>query len=77
MLKVGLISIGDELLLGNTINTNAAWLSSQLIPLGVVINTSIVIQDNEQIIINSLKEVGNENDIVITTGGLGPTKDDK
>ncbi|MFN3194701.1 MAG: competence/damage-inducible protein A [Chlorobiota bacterium] len=74
MIKAKIISIGDELLIGNTINTNSAWISKQLTELGITVTSSVMIPDDENRIINSLKNSNEE--IIITTGGLGPTKDD-
>lgn len=76
MINAAIIAIGDELLLGETINTNSAWLGQQLTSLGININYSVVIPDSESIIINSLETLSKDNDIIFTTGGLGPTRDD-
>lgn len=74
MIKAKIISIGDELLIGNTINTNSAWISKKLTELGITVTSSVMIPDDENRIIHSLKNSNEE--IIITTGGLGPTKDD-
>ena len=74
MITAKIISIGDELLIGNTINTNSAWISKKLTELGVTVTSSVMIPDDEDRIIHSLKNLNEE--IIITTGGLGPTKDD-
>jgi nicotinamide-nucleotide amidase len=74
MVKAKIISIGDELLIGNTINTNSAWISKKLTELGITVTSSVMIPDDENRIIHSLKNSNEE--IIITTGGLGPTKDD-
>lgn len=76
MLKAAIITIGDELLIGDTINTNSAWLGKRLTDLGITVNFSCVIPDNEVEIIKYLNQLSVENDIIITTGGLGPTNDD-
>lgn len=74
-MKTELITIGDEILIGQTINTNAAWIGEQLALIGIKVNRSITISDAKQEILNALTE-GNKADLVIITGGLGPTKDD-
>lgn len=71
-----IIAIGDELLIGQTINTNAAWLGEQLNAIGIKVHRSIVISDNTDEITASLKEASARSNIIIMTGGLGPTKDD-
>jgi nicotinamide-nucleotide amidase len=74
-MKTELITIGDEILIGQTINTNAAWIGEQLALIGIKINRSITISDLKQDILEALTE-GSKADLVIITGGLGPTKDD-
>ena len=71
-----LISIGDELLIGQTVNTNAAWLGEQLNLLGYKVVAGAVIPDDENAILNALDELSIKADLIIITGGLGPTKDD-
>ena len=71
-----LISIGDELLIGQTVNTNAAWLGKQLNLLGYKVVAGVVIPDDENAILNALDELSIKADLIIITGGLGPTKDD-
>ena len=70
-----LISIGDELLIGQTINTNAAWLGEQLNLLGFKVIAGLVIPDDKVAIENALNDFSTA-DLIIMTGGLGPTKDD-
>ena len=76
MIKAAIIAIGDELLIGETINTNSAWLGKELTALGITVNSSIIISDNKDSIIDSILQLAEINNIIITTGGLGPTKDD-
>ncbi len=71
-----LISIGDELLIGQVKDTNAAWIAEQLTGLGVSVKKIMAVQDTESEIIDALSEAVAKVDIVITTGGLGPTIDD-
>jgi len=69
-----IISIGDELLIGQTINTNAGWIGMQLGLVGVRTKRVVTIGDERQEILDALAEA--ETDMVLITGGLGPTKDD-
>ncbi len=71
-----IITIGDEILLGQTLNTNAAYIGEQLINIQVDVRSTSVVPDNEAAIIKEFKQYLDENDIVIVTGGLGPTHDD-
>lgn len=75
-MKCTVISIGDELLIGQTINTNASWIGEQLNNLGLSITNGIVISDDKKEIINALSNASLRSDLVLITGGLGPTKDD-
>ncbi len=74
-MNCALISIGDELLIGQTINTNAAWLGEQLNLLGFKVMAGLVIPDDKVAIENALNDFSSA-DLIIMTGGLGPTKDD-
>ncbi|TNE54573.1 MAG: competence/damage-inducible protein A [Bacteroidetes bacterium] len=71
-----IISIGDELLIGKTINTNAAWIGEQLGLIGIVVKWNQVIQDEEQAIRGALDLAFERSELVLMTGGLGPTQDD-
>ena len=75
-MKVELISIGDELLIGQTVNTNASWLGETLSKAGSEIIKTVIISDKKEEIISSLENICDETNCVIITGGLGPTKDD-
>ena len=75
-MNVEIISIGDELLIGQTINTNASWIGKELSAIGARILKSVSIADQKEEILNSLSNIGLKTDCVIITGGLGPTKDD-
>lgn len=74
--KVAIISIGNEILLGKTVNTNLAFLGTELTRLGFEIAESVTIPDEEEAIKHYLNKYVNHYDIVMSTGGLGPTKDD-
>jgi nicotinamide-nucleotide amidase len=76
MLQCQIISIGDELLRGDTVNTNASWMSSVLTEIGVKTVKVQTIPDDIGVIKQALKEAASQVDVVLTTGGLGPTHDD-
>jgi len=71
-----IISIGDELLIGQVVNTNAAWLAEQLNKIGIKVDEILAISDDGKEIERVVKSAISRHDLVITTGGLGPTKDD-
>jgi nicotinamide-nucleotide amidase len=75
-MKVEIIAIGDELLIGQTINTNAAWLGQEFSSRGYQISRALSIADDPQQIITALNTLLPTTNCVIITGGLGPTKDD-
>ena len=76
MMKAEIITIGDELLIGQTVDTNSAWIGSELSLAGFDIQKKISIHDNNADILNALSESLGKADVVIITGGLGPTSDD-
>ena len=71
-----IITIGDEILIGQIVDTNSQWIGQQLNKIGVSVYQITSIQDDKQHILNAFKEAQERVDIVIITGGLGPTKDD-
>lgn len=71
-----IITIGDEILIGQIVDTNSQFIGQQLNKIGVSVYQISSIQDDEQHILNAFKEAQERVDIVIITGGLGPTKDD-
>lgn len=71
-----IISIGTELLLGDILNTNAQYLAKKLSNLGIFVYYQTVVGDNPKRLKKAFKIAFGRNDMVITTGGLGPTKDD-
>lgn len=73
---VELISVGTELLLGNIVNTNAAYLSEKCAELGMSLYYEVTVGDNPERLLEAVTTAYNRSDIVILTGGLGPTKDD-
>lgn len=75
-MKAEIITIGDELLIGQTINSNAAWIGKELTRNGVGITRNVTISDERQEILSTIDEAFNRASLIIVTGGLGPTKDD-
>ena len=75
-MKVEIISIGDELLIGQTVNTNAGWMGEQLLNIGIQVHWITTIGDNFADLINALRLAESRADVVLLTGGLGPTHDD-
>ena len=75
-MKAEIISIGDELLLGQVIDTNSAWIGQELNKLGVHVHFKSTIGDSREILLKTLHESAERSDIIVMTGGLGPTKDD-
>ncbi|GAE24328.1 molybdopterin binding motif [Halalkalibacter wakoensis JCM 9140] len=71
-----LISVGSELLLGQIVNTNAAFLSQELAVLGVNVYYQTTVGDNDKRLTTTLEQAVSRSDLIILTGGLGPTKDD-
>ena len=75
-MNIEILAIGDELLIGQTINTNASWLGQELSKIGARVTRSLVVADDKQRILEALDQCYPETNCVIITGGLGPTKDD-
>jgi len=75
-MKAAIITIGDEILIGQIVDTNSAFIAKSLDRIGVEIHEMISISDNKQHILNAFAKFQNTVDLVIITGGLGPTKDD-
>jgi nicotinamide-nucleotide amidase len=71
-----IITIGDEILIGQTVNSNAATIGEQLHRVGIEVNRAVVVGDDHDAILRALQEARRDADLVITTGGLGPTHDD-
>ena len=71
-----IISIGDELLIGQVVNTNASWMAQVLNSIGITVVQVTTVRDDKQAIITAVAHAMVRADIVLTTGGLGPTKDD-
>lgn len=75
-MTVEFISVGTEILLGNIVNTNAAYLSEQCAALGLSCYHQCVVGDNEERLERAVRQALSRSDILILSGGLGPTKDD-
>lgn len=75
-MKAEIITIGDEILIGQIIDTNSAFIAQQLNKIGVLVYQISSVQDNKQHILAALQEAESRADLVLITGGLGPTKDD-
>lgn len=71
-----ILSIGDELILGQIVDTNAAWISNRLVELGVVPEYHQAVADDRRAIAEAVKLAADKADFVIVSGGLGPTPDD-
>ena len=71
-----IITIGDEILIGQIVDTNSAWMATELNKVGVRVKQITSISDDAQHIINALDDAQKRADIILITGGLGPTKDD-
>ncbi|MBI2967039.1 MAG: competence/damage-inducible protein A [Bacteroidetes bacterium] len=71
-----IISIGDEILIGQIVNSNAAWMAVELNKIGIRVDRMVTVGDNRKEILSALKESSLRADIIFCTGGLGPTKDD-
>jgi nicotinamide-nucleotide amidase len=75
-MKVEIINIGDELLIGQVVNTNASWMAAELSKAGMQVVFISSIADNERAIRQELDAASERADIILLSGGLGPTKDD-
>ena len=71
-----IVTVGTEMLLGDLVDTNTAWISQRLAELGVGIYRHTTIGDNSDRIVAALRDAASRSDLVVTTGGLGPTSDD-
>jgi len=71
-----IITIGDEILIGQIIDTNSAWMGQQLNMQGIQVGKIVTVSDKQRDITNAVDAAFSEADIILLTGGLGPTKDD-
>ena len=75
-MRAEIITIGDEILIGQILDSNSKWIAEQLNNIGISVYQITSIQDDKQHIITALNQAKKKSDIIIFTGGLGPTKDD-
>ena len=75
-MDVAVVTVGDELLSGETENTNASWLARRLRERGVTVRRIVVIPDETSAIADTVSEMASRYDAVVVTGGIGPTHDD-
>ncbi len=75
-MKAQIISIGDEILIGQIVNTNAAWIANYLTSEGIECTKITTVSDSKESIVTALKNAVDNSELVIITGGLGPTNDD-
>ncbi len=75
-MKVEIITIGDEILIGQIVDTNSAWMAQELNKIGAKVERITTISDGIDVIKESLSEAQKRANVVLITGGLGPTKDD-
>lgn len=75
-IKTCLVTIGHEILIGQIVDTNAAWIGEKLTAIGLFLNQIVSIGDDENQIVHTLGQLSEEHDLILMTGGLGPTKDD-
>lgn len=75
-MRAEIITIGDELLIGQVVDTNSAWMAERLNEVGIELYQITSVHDDREHILKALDDAFSRADIVLTTGGLGPTKDD-
>lgn len=75
-MKAEIISIGDELLIGQIHNTNSVWIAQQLTLIGIQVHHMSTVPDEKSAMVQAFDQAQTRSDVVIMTGGLGPTKDD-
>ncbi len=76
MIKISILSIGDEICIGQIINSNAQWIAQKCVELGCKVGTHLTAEDSKSSIIDALNYLSAKSDYVLITGGLGPTHDD-
>jgi nicotinamide-nucleotide amidase len=76
MIKVSILTIGDEICIGQIVNTNASWIASRCTEVGARVMSHVSVPDEKDLLMNSLDSLLNLSDVVLCTGGLGPTHDD-
>ena len=76
-MKGAIIAIGDELCIGDVVNSNAAYLARKCTEIGIPVDRHVTVGDNLEHIVAELQRLAIEHDLILTTGGLGPTHDDR
>lgn len=76
MLKVSILTIGDEICIGQIVNTNSSWIAAECTKLGCSVNLHSTIPDKKEIMLTEMDRLLARSDVLIITGGLGPTHDD-
>ena len=76
MIKASICTIGDEILIGQIVDTNSSHIARALNSCGIKVCSMVSISDDHDTIINKLEQELSQNEVIIVTGGLGPTKDD-
>lgn len=75
-MKAAIVTIGDEILIGQIVDTNSSYIAKALDKIGIATHEMLSISDDKQHILNTLESLQNKVEVVVVTGGLGPTKDD-
>src|SRR5580693_9417523 len=75
-IEASIITIGDEILIGQIVDTNSAWMAQELNKIGIDVKQISSVSDNRDHILKALDEARSRAGIVLITGGLGPTRDD-
>src|SRR6478672_2913393 len=76
MTNASIITIGDELLIGQVVDTNSAFIAQELNKEGIMVKRRVAVGDNADDIRKALDEESRQSDVILITGGLGPTSDD-
>ena len=76
LMQCTILSIGDELVLGQTVDTNSAWISAKLASVGVAVRAHMTVPDDQPAIESAIRDAARHSRFVIVSGGIGPTEDD-
>ena len=76
-MKASIIAVGDELLIGQVVNTNASWLGERLTALGWTVLEQRVVGDDDAQLVEVFNQVSHRSNLTVICGGLGPTHDDR
>ncbi|PSO49551.1 MAG: damage-inducible protein CinA, partial [Actinobacteria bacterium QS_5_72_10] len=75
-MRAEIVAVGSELLLGDSVDTNSAWLSARLAEIGLDVHRHVTVGDNHTRLVDALTRAAGRADAVIVSGGVGPTRDD-